>query len=253
MGAIILDINRELSLREYIMRENEDFHAPYGPEFDFYIAVREGDTEKVKQLCSVDFAEKIGFGRLSDNKLQNIKYHFVVTAALVARYCIEGGMPHEKAYSLSDLYIRRADRCYGIPQISALHTEMVMEYTARMNAIRKERIFSKPIVACVEYIYNNLHKRIYIAELAKLTHLDRCYLSRLFKKETGMPVTEYVLSRKIEAAQNMLKYSEYSLSEIAFILCFPNQSYFTSVFKKRVGYTPKKYRDSCSRKIDIRR
>ena len=48
---------------------------------------------------------------------------------------------------------------------------------------------------------------------------------------------------KIEKAQHMLKYSDYSLVEIANYLAFSSQSHFIQTFKKLIGVTPKKYRD----------
>lgn len=246
-----MNTEKELSYKEFIMRENETFHAPYSPEFAFYIAVKNGEAEKVSQLCKSEFSEKNGFGKLSENPLQNIKYHFVVTTALISRYCIEGGMEHETAYSLSDLYIQKADVCTMASQISQLHAEMSEDYAKRMKKLRKKKIFSKQITRCVDYIYNNLHKRILISELAQYTGLNPSYLSRLFKKETGSTVTEYIQNKKIETAKNMLKYSSYLQSEIASILAFPNQSYFVEVFKKIVGMTPKKYQDMYFRAIEI--
>ncbi len=246
-----MNSQKELSYKEFIMRENETFHAPYGPEFEFYIAVKNGDINKVLQLCKNEFSDKNGFGKLSENPLQNLKYHFVVTTALVSRYCIEGGMEHETAYSLSDLYIQKADVCTSTKQISQLHATMSSDYAQRMKQISKSRIFSKQITRCVDYIYNNLHRRIYISDLAEYTSLNPSYLSKLFKKETGETVTEYIQIKKIETAKNMLKYSSYRPSQIASILAFPNQSYFVEVFRKKVGMTPKKYQDMYFREIGI--
>ncbi len=241
-----MDTNRELSVREYAMRENNEFHAPYMPEFDFYNAVQSGDTEKVAELCSTDFDKKVGLGTLSRNSLQNLKYHFVITAAMLARYCIEAGMEHETAYNLSDLYIQNCDDCRTSAGISALHREMSLDYTHRMAKLRKEKVSSKQIVLCVNYIYNNLHKKIYVEDLAKHTGLSVSYLSRLFRKETGESITEYIIKRKIDAARNMLKYSDYPLSQISETLAFSCQSYFTKIFKTYEGVTPKKYRDMYS-------
>ena len=81
-----LNIDKELTVREYALRENSAFHAPYIPEFDFYYAVKNGDIEKVSRLCAEDFDKKGGFGKLCEDKLQNLKYHFAITAAMVARY-----------------------------------------------------------------------------------------------------------------------------------------------------------------------
>ena len=242
----------EMAIKEYIMRDEGQFHAPYSHEFRFYILVRNGETEKVKEACRKEFSDKSGFGKLCENPLQNIKYHFVVTAALLARYCIDGGMPHETAYNLSDLYIRQADKCTSFEQISKLHSRMSVDYAKRMNALQKSRIFSKPVVVCVDYICENLGRKISLSELSEVTGLNQSYLSRLFKKQTGFTVTDYILRKKIETAENMLKYSEYSPSEIAFMLGFPSQSHFTAVFGKISGTTPKKYRDEHFRKVDIK-
>lgn len=246
-----LNIDKELSVREYALRENSSFHAPYVPEFDFYYAVKSGDVAKVASLCSVDFASKSGFGKLCEDSLQSLKYHFAITAAMLARYCIEAGMEHETAYSLSDLYIQSCDRCTNPNELSGLHRNMSMDYTKRMAALRRGKVFSKQIVLCVNYIYEHLHKKISVDELAQHTGLSPSYLSRLFRKETGESITEYIISRKINAAKNMLKYSGYSISQISETLAFSCQSYFTKIFKETEGVTPKKYRDMFSFTTEI--
>jgi YesN/AraC family two-component response regulator len=126
-----------------------------------------------------------------------------------------------------------------------------MDYTKRMAALRKDRLYSKQIVLCVNYIYSHLHKKITVDELAKHTGLSPSYLSRLFKKETGESITGYIIRRKINAAKNMLKYSGYSLSQISETLAFSCQSYFTKIFKDLEGVTPKRYRDMYSFTTEI--
>lgn len=247
----MMDINKKWSYKKFIMREDNISHAPYGPEFDFYLAVKSGDLDKVRKLCENAFSEKIGLGQLSDSPIRNIRYHFIITVAMVARYCIEGGMEHEAAYRLSDFYIQQADRCTLIEEISRLHSIMTIDYTKRMKSLRMDKIMSRPVVKCIDYIYKNLNIRITVAILAEYIGLHPSYLSKLFKKETGISISMYIQQRKIETAQNMLKYSDYSLAQIASILAFPTQSYFIEVFKKRVGITPKKYQGLSFREIEI--
>jgi YesN/AraC family two-component response regulator len=160
-------------------------------------------------------------------------------------------MEHETAYSLSDLYIQSCDRCTNENELSGLHRNMSMDYTKRMAELRKNKVYSKQIVLCINYIYSHLHKKISVEELSKHTGLSPSYLSRLFRKETGESITEYIIKRKINAAKNMLKYSGYSLSEISATLAFSCQSYFTKIFKELEGVTPKKYRDMYSFTTEI--
>lgn len=248
-----MDIQKEWSYKEFVMRENDISHAPYGPELDFYATVKAGDVDKVMKLSENAFTDKIGLGQLSDNPLRNIRYHFIITVAMIARYCIEGGMEHEAAYRLSDFYIQQADQCTAMDQISRLHNIMTIDYTKRMKALKMDKILSKPIVKCIDYIYKNLNIRITVAMLAEYIDLHPSYLSKLFKKETGSSISMYIQKRKIETAQNMLKYSDYSPAQIASILAFPTQSYFIEVFKKHVGMTPKKYQELCFRETEINR
>ena len=73
-------------------------------------------------------------------------------------------------------------------------------------------------------------------------HLNPTYLSELFKRETGTAISQYITDKRMEAAENMLKYSEYSFDEIAQILAYRSQSHFSKVFKKHSGMTPGEYR-----------
>ena len=240
--AMSINIDKELSVREYALRENADFHAPYVPEFDFYFAVKNGDVAKVSSLCSVDFAKKSGFGKLCDDSLQNLKYHFTVSAALIARFCIKSGMTPEEAYSLSDIYIMKADECRTEDDVHAAHTEMIEEYSRRMRLVRNSSIYSKQILRVLDYISEHLHSRIMINEAAKHLQISSAYLSRLFKSETGMAFSDYVNRKKIEEASSLLRFSEYTDLEISTLLCFSSQSYFIKIFKKYVGMTPREYK-----------
>ena len=85
-------------------------HREPGEEFLFYRSVAAGMIDAVQENCSRGAFENMeGAGRLSDNPVTNLKYHFVVTAAMLTRFCMEGGMAMEEAFSLSDEYIRRMD------------------------------------------------------------------------------------------------------------------------------------------------
>ena len=96
---------------------------------------------------------------------------------------------------------------------------------------------------CLDYIYNHLHEAIPVQDLAGLTGLSPSYLSTLFKREMGQSISEYIMAKKMEAARNMLQYTEYSSAEISSILNFSSQSHFIRAFKRYAGETPKRYRE----------
>ncbi len=241
----------ELIYLEYREREQMPVRAPYIPELAFYSAVKQGETELVRIYCEEPLEQKEGLGVLSENPLQNLIYHFVITAALLARYCIEGGMEVSAAYGLSDYYIREADQTHSTQELSALHAAMCMDYTRKMQALQKKEISSLPVIRCIDYIYDHLHTKITLEDLAGTVSLSADHLSRLFKQETGLSVHAYIEAMKIKTAKNLLVYSSYSIAEIAATLAFSNQSHFTRVFRKYAQITPKKYRDRYARRTFI--
>ena len=243
MGSI--DVNREWLSSEFVNQEMLNRHRGLEPELTFYDAIATGDIDAVIENCNKKmFINMEGVGVLSKNPLQNIKYHFVVTAAMIVRYCVHQGMQLEKAYSLSDFYILKADETNNIMDINTLHDEMCIDICRQMKEIRKQQIISKPIVLCVDYIYSHLHYRITINELAEHLNLSVSYLSKLFKKEMGINVSEYINELKVEQAKNMLQYSDLKIIDISNYLSFSSQSHFIQVFQKITGYTPHKFRQN---------
>ena len=240
---------KKISYQEFLHREYEFFRAPLAPEMDFYETIRSGNLRKVRSLLNEPFHEKKGLGVLSSEPLQNLKYHLTITIAMVARFCISGGLSTSESYNLSDYYIRLADEAQTPEEISDIHNEMCIHYTKQMLALQRSTITSKAVSTCIDYIYEHLHTRITLATLASVTNLSAPYLSRLFKKETGYSVSEYILNKKLETAKSMLSSSDYSIAEISASLAFPSQSYFTNVLKKDCGLTPKQFRSRNSRSI----
>ena len=238
-----MDLTKDWYRSEFINHELLEEHRTLEKELSFYDAIVNGDIDFVTQNCDEKaFVNPEGMGKLSEDPLQNIRYHFVVTRAMITRYCVHGGMEQEKAYSLSDFYILKMDSCKSIQEISKLHDTMCIDMCKQMNIIRNSQILSKPIVLCIDYIYSHIHYRITIKELADHLHLSESYLSKLFSKEMGVSLSQYILDLKIEKAKNLLQYSEYNIVDIANYLSFSSQSHFIQVFQKKTGLTPHKYR-----------
>ena len=238
-----MNIKKEWYKSEFFQHELLEPHRAIEHEFTFYDAIATGDLNYVTENCNSNaFTDPDGMGKLSEDRLQNIRYHFVVTTAMIARYCVHNGMEQEKAYGLSDFYILKMDKCSTIPEISKLHDTMCIDYCREMQIIMKQKIISKPIILCMDYIYSHIHYRITLEELADYLNLSPSYLSKLFKKEVGITISTYITNLKIDKAMNLLQFSEYTVSDIANYLAFSSQSHFIQVFQKRVGITPHKYR-----------
>ncbi len=219
-------------------------HREPGEEFLFYRAVAAGLIDAVQENCSRGAFEDLkGAGKLSDDPLMNLRYHFVVTAAMVTRFCTEGGMAMEEAFNLSDAYIQKMDRCTNLAEIVMLHDRMSLDFAGRMRSLKKHAASSKQVAEAIDYIYVHIMDRITINDLAGAICISPTYLSRIFKQETGVSVSEYIRQRKIDLAKNLLRFSSYDLVDIANMLSYSSQSHFIQQFHSQVGMTPKTYRD----------
>ncbi len=240
-----MNTNRDLNYRLYLQKTNGFVRTSFSKEFERYTTIREGNVELVKknirEIRSNFFSGK---GQLSDDPVRNVRYHVVIAVALIARSCVEGGLSHDVAYTLSDIYIQRADKCRELEKLLDILEEMQIDFATRMRELKKEHVISIHIRRCIDYIYNNLNDKLTLTQLSEVTGLNETYLSRLFRKETGASIHDFVQHAKISTAQNMLKYSDFSSSEIALSLGFSSQSAFISQFRTQTGMTPKKYRDT---------
>ena len=219
-------------------------HRAATEELLFYQAVANGNVEAVKKNCEqARFVESEGVGVLSRNPVTNLKYHFVITTAMITRICKQNGMELEQAFRLSDFYIQKLDDIHTVEGVQSLHDEMVIDYAEKMRRYSRSDTNSKHINACKEYIYSHIKERITIEDLAEEFGVSAGYLSRLFKKQTGISVSAYIREQKIGIAKNLLRFSDYSMIDIANRLSFSSQSHFIQQFRESVGMTPKKYRD----------
>lgn len=238
-----MDLNRKWYKTEFITHEMTETNIPLEEELSYYEAVANGNIEFIKKNTeNENFIDPPGRGILSTDPLQNLRYHFIISMAMIARYCIHAGLEQTKAYALSDFYILEMDKCHTLQEINNLHNNMQLEICQHMHELHKKDIISKPIVLCMDYIYSHIHFRITVKELADYLNLSESYLSRLFKKEIGIPLSQYILDLKIEKAKNLLQYSDYNIIDISNYLAFSSQSHFIKTFQKSTGVTPRKYR-----------
>jgi len=250
---ITLDTDKILDYRFYVQREEEFIRADQYAEFRQYSRIKNGDVEGVRERFKIARKNFLngsdGCGILSRDPLRNSIYHLVASAAVISRVCINGGMDMNTAYTLSDIYINKADEAKTVDEVMDLIAEMQIDYATRMQALQKPRVVSIHIKRAIDYIYNNLNRSLTVAELAEQEKLNPEYFSRLFVNETGKKVGEFITEVKIRTAQNMLAHSEHSILDISISLGYSSQNSFSTVFKKISGISPKKYRDLNKGKI----
>ena len=242
----ILDANgliekQEIGLEADVRIDTEDiYHHTYQEEVKTMDYIREGNLEEV--VGAVELLASTA-GKLSENEIRNERNLGICSITLATRAAIEGGAVPAKAYKLSDLYINKIDQCKRMTEIFEYRKRSLYDFAKLVVEERAKRANSRYTEQCKEYIRKYYHQKIYISDIAKALGISESHLSRIFKKETGESIQEYSMHMRIERAENLLKYSEASLTEISEYLCFSSQSHFGKVFKVHKNMTPKQYSD----------
>jgi len=235
-------LKRSLTRELFENRSDYKIHTPYSHELAILHCVKEGNVSKLEATFKALPDTK--YGNMSSNPLRQLFYGCIAATTLVTRYAIEGGLDEEKAFTLSDVYIRQMECCRTLYELNRLNEKMAMDFTEQVAQLRASRqpSYTEPVARCIEYIRFHIQEKISLDNLARLTSLTPKYLSLLFRKETGRTLSDFIESSRIDEAKNLLVYSRYSYSQISEYLSFSSHSYFISVFKKREGMTPREYR-----------
>ena len=101
-----------------------------------------------------------------------------------------------------------------------------------------------PVKRALEYIHANFRQELLLSDVADAVHLNKSYLSQLFQKSVNVPYSKYLEDLRLKEAKKLLRTTNMPASEIAELVGFSSQNYFTKVFKNRVGISPIKYRTS---------
>lgn len=120
----------------------------------------------------------------------------------------------------------------------ALH--YFVDYAFDFSEIRH----SDTIYRVMDHIKSNYDRKLTLEDIASRVYLSPSHVSGLFRRETGQTISSYINFIRIEKSKQLLRRGEISIAEIAARCGFEDQSYFTRVFKKQTGISPKKYRDN---------
>ena len=181
--------HQELQHRLFQQQEEQVHHMEYQQEFQYYEDVANGRLGRIhlqllqpKDITAYNAGE---YGMPSKNPLRNLRYHFVVSVAMITRLCVEHGLEQELAYTMSDLYINKMDELQQAEAIISLQNDMLLDFTQKMADLPKRHGYSIHVIKGMEYICRHLHQRLTVTEVAAALSVNRSYFSTLFAKETG--------------------------------------------------------------------
>ncbi len=215
-------------------------HNTYDLEQSLLSYIEHGRPDELERLFQMPATGRAG--TMAQDTIRQQKNLVIVTATLVSRAAIRGGMDPEAAFALSDLYIQKAELLNSYEGLAKLQMQMTMDYANRVAELRCGDHNRKLIRTARLYILSHINERITTQQLAAALGRNRTYLCTCFKEETGLSVNDYITRVKMDEAKRLLKLTDKSLRAISEHLGYSTQSYFQNVFKKTEGITPLEYR-----------
>ncbi len=213
----------------------------YDYENEMFRAVSQGQYQKAAFFLSS--LNNLSFEKRLSDPVRNIKNYCIITNTLLRKAAQEGGV--------HPFYLDRisSDFAYKIEQIPS--TAAAQEFIGDMfrsycRLVRKHTMkhYSPPVQRAITAIDSDLTANLTLNSLATAQNLSPSYLSALFSQETGQTLTEYVNQKRIKLAMRLLATTKLQIQTIAQHCGILDVHYFSKVFKKAVGVTPKQYRES---------
>lgn len=211
---------------------------PIELENELITKVKTGNSEEAKAILN----DLLGYVFFAEgNSLDIVKTRSIELCSLLSRAAIEGGATSDSILKINNLYLKSLqslhsldDVCFKLQETVETFTECIFNYIPNKN--------SELIKKAIQYIAQNFASNLTLDDVAQHVHLNSAYFSTLFKQSTGSSFKEYLNMVRIEESKRLLTNTSYSVIDIAVATGFEDQSYFSKVFKKYTGLTPKQYR-----------
>jgi AraC-like DNA-binding protein len=136
-----------------------------------------------------------------------------------------------------------AERFQAVLQLLEVFTQYLADFASR-QALACSETDPEAVVSAKKFVQAHVEEPITLNEVVQHVHVSRFYFCKLFKKATGMTLTDYVARVRIEKAKSLLSDPTRRISEVVFASGFGSIPRFNTVFKRHVGVPPTEYRAS---------
>lgn len=212
----------------------------YSFENELMQAVTLGQIHKENQLLSA-FSE-MPFERRASDPLRNAKNYCIIMNTLLRKAAEKGGVHPIYLDAMSSSFAMKIEQMPSLSDNFGLMTEMFRSY-CRLVRKHSMKDFSPVVRKTVLLVDSDLSADLSLKTLADAQNISAGYLSAVFKKETGQTVSEFIREKRIKHAVHLLSTTHLQVQTIALHCGIMDVQYFSKIFKKQMGKTPKEYRE----------
>lgn len=234
----------EQELMEDVLPSIQTIEARYDAENRLIQAVTQGRSHKVKMMLS-NFSQGAVEKRTGEAG-RDLKNYSIILNTLMRKAVESGGVQPLYIDRQSSDFARRIEGAGSREELMNLWQEMAHKYCllVKKHAMGGYSLLVQKVISRVDF---DLTADLSLKANAEALNVNASYLSTLFKKETGVTLTDYVGKRRMEHAAFLLSTTELSVSAIGQRCGIQDDNYFTKLFKKHTGATPKQYRQELRR------
>lgn len=225
-----------------LKKQEEPHQYPLQTEQELVASIVRSDRETAQKLLN----ELLGFILFSSGgDITIIRTKVYELLVVMSRAAIDAGASPEGAYAINHAFITRSLEVDSIDELYALIGEAMnktVQSVFQFVDIKHVDVIHK----AVNHVRGNYDKKITLEEMAGQVYLSPSYFSKVFKAEMGMSFGSYLNAVRIEKSKKLLM-TGLRLVEVATMVGFEDQSYFTKVFKRVTGISPNKYKETGGR------
>ncbi|MDD6788720.1 MAG: helix-turn-helix domain-containing protein [Lachnospira sp.] len=215
----------------------------YREENEMLDRIRRGDAAGVSALFSRPAAasDQNRMELRNSDPVRNYKNYMIIENTLCRKAAEEGHVHPFYIDRLSSSIARRIEIITSMEELKPLTLEIARRYAMLVsNCSRKS--CTGIVQQAVLYIDQDLTKDLSVSGIAKALSVHPNYLSGLFSKTMGVPLSIYVQKRRVEHAIQLLNTTQMPIQLIASYVGIEDANFFTKVFRRFVGMTPSSYR-----------
>lgn len=165
---------------------------------------------------------------------------FLMVAKMV-RGGLDGDWEKRARKAYFETPVVTAERLQAIIQLLNVFAQYLGDYASR-QAIASSHHEPNAVASAKQFVQSHVEESITLAQVVQHVKVSRFYFCKLFKKATGMTLTEYVSRVRVEKAKTLLMDTSLRISEVVYAAGFGSIPRFNSVFKRYVGMPPTEYR-----------
>lgn len=221
--------------------ETFDFvKSNYANEAKLLYAIEIGNIEGIKAMTSGNSMAITLPTRFPSDPLRESKNLSITLNSISLRAALKGGLDESFAHNLSHNFAIQIENQTTREAILELNTKMMLTYAESVKKYALKN-HSELIVTAISYIRRHHVDKINLSDIADHMHISREHLSRTFKDEMGMTVTDFIHKTKIEESCTLLTSKAYSISHIAYLFNYSSPTHYTKMFKRFMGLSPKQW------------